>query len=364
MIFQPNVAIAPGRTIENEIINLDMTQREFAERLGISEKHLSQLINGKVWLTFEIAQKLEQITSIPASFWNKLEIKYQEDKARLEMESSLHNQKNLLNKFSCYTELAKFNLVESTRDYLTKIKNLCNFLNVVSLSTITEKEEKTYMIEKLAFRKSYTNKLSQENLACWIKAWEKLVQPTEVEFKQDQIPSIISKLKNLTQNQEIIEEDIIQEILNSIGINILILDHFKEVPINWIARMYKNRPFIQLSRRQKWLDIFWFTLFHELGHIYNWDLKKEDIIVDWDDKVKNDLENSADLFAQNSLIIKGNYEKYIESKHIINTEDLKNLAKIEWVWINIIAGRVSHDLSRKQDNVWQLTSKLRPTIRK
>jgi len=99
-----------------------------------------------------------------------MELKYQEDKARLDMEDSLLNQKNLLNKFSCYSDLVKLNLVENTRDVLKKIKNLCSFLNIVSLETITEKAEKTYMIEKLAFRKSYTNKLSQENLACWIKA--------------------------------------------------------------------------------------------------------------------------------------------------------------------------------------------------
>jgi hypothetical protein len=62
------------------------------------------------------------------------------------------------------------NLVEYSRDSLVKIKNLCDFLNVVSLDIITEKEEKTFMVEKLAFRKSSINKLSPENLACWIKA--------------------------------------------------------------------------------------------------------------------------------------------------------------------------------------------------
>lgn len=363
MSFLPNVAIAPGWTIQNEIINLDMTQREFAERLGISEKHLSQLINGKVWLTFEIAQKLEQITKVPASFWNKLELKYQEDKARLENENSLLNQKNLLSRFSCYAELVKLWLVENTKDVLTRIKSLCNFLNVVSLDIIADRIDRTFMVEKLAFRKSSINKLSPENLACRVKAWEKLVEYTDNEFNNDAILTIIPKLRGLTNNQEKLEFDKIKEILNSIWINFVVLDHFKEVPVNWISRMYKNKPLIQLSRRQKWLDIFWFTLFHEIAHIYNWDLKKETVFVDWDNDIKDDMENLADNCAQKWLISEENYNSLV-SKHRINANDLQELAEKEWIWVNVVAGRIAHELNWKQTDIWRLISKMRPTIKK
>lgn len=363
MSFTPDVAIAPGRTIQNEIVNLEMTQREFAERLWISEKHLSQLINGKVWLTFEIAQKLEQITNIPASFWNKLELKYQEDKARLENENSLLNQKNLLSRFSCYPELVKLKLVEDSKNTLTRIQNLCDFLNVVSLDIITEKQEKTFIVEKLAFRKSSINKLSPENLACWIKAWEKLVETTDNEFNKDAVLEIIPKLKRLTNNQKSLDIEKIKEILNSVWINFIVLDHFKEVPVNWISRMYKNRPLIQLSRRQKWLDIFWFTLFHEVAHIYNWDLKRESVFVDWDDDIKDNMENMADDNAQNWLISEKKFNNLL-LKSKINVDDLQGLAENEWIWVNIVAGRVAHELNKRQPNIWKLTSWLRPTIKK
>lgn len=363
MVFTPNVAIAPWRTIQNEIVNLEMTQREFAERLRISEKHLSQLINGKVWLTFEIAQKLEQITKISASFWNKLELKYQEDRVRLESENTFLSQKNLLNKFSCYSELVKLELVENTRNSITKIKSLCTFLNIVSLDIITEKQAKTFMIEKLAFRKSPINKLSQENLACWIKAWERLVDFTDKEFNHKGILEIIPQLRELTKNQKNLEIDKIKKILNSIWINFIVLDHFKEVPVNWISRLYRNKPLIQLSRRQKRLDIFWFTLFHELAHIYNDDLKKESVLVDWDNNVKTDIEQRSDNFAQNWLIRESSYRNLL-SKSYITVNDLINLANSEWVWLNIVAGRISHDLNSVQPNIWWLISWLRPTIKK
>ncbi len=363
MSFIANIAIAPGRTIQNEIINLEMTQREFAERLWISEKHLSQLINGKVWLTFEIAQKLEQITHIPASFWNKLELKYQEDKARLESENSLLKQKNLLSRFSCYNDLVKLNLVENTRNSLARIKSLCNFLNVVSLDIITEKQEKTFMIEKLAFRKSSINKLSPENFACWIKAWEKLVNFTDNKFNQEAILDIIPKLRELTKNQKTLEIDQIQEILNSVWINFIVLDHFKEVPVNWISRLYKNKPLIQLSKRQKRLDILRFTLFHELAHIYNDDLKKENIFINWDNNIQDDKEQIANTYAQNRLISQDSYNELM-LKSAITLKDLEEMAKHEWIWINIVAWRAAHDLHWRQTNIWTIISELRPTIKK
>ena len=45
-----------------------MTQKEFAQRMDMSEKHISNLINGKVELTIEMALRLEDVFGIPASF--------------------------------------------------------------------------------------------------------------------------------------------------------------------------------------------------------------------------------------------------------------------------------------------------------
>jgi len=55
-----------------------------AQRLGYSEKHISQLINGKVPLTVDAAQRLERVLGSTMDFWLSLEAHYQKHKARLE----------------------------------------------------------------------------------------------------------------------------------------------------------------------------------------------------------------------------------------------------------------------------------------
>ena len=47
------IATPPGATIREQLEDRGMTQKNFALRMNLSEKHVSQLINGDVRLTPE-----------------------------------------------------------------------------------------------------------------------------------------------------------------------------------------------------------------------------------------------------------------------------------------------------------------------
>ena len=49
------IATPPGATIKEQLETRGMSQKEFAFRMGFSEKHVSHLINGDVQLTQETA---------------------------------------------------------------------------------------------------------------------------------------------------------------------------------------------------------------------------------------------------------------------------------------------------------------------
>lgn len=80
------IATPPGATITEQLEERGMTQNEFSKRMGMSEKQISQLMNGDVRVTSDMAEKLELVLGVPADFWNKLESIYQEKlvKAKLE----------------------------------------------------------------------------------------------------------------------------------------------------------------------------------------------------------------------------------------------------------------------------------------
>lgn len=71
------IAIPPGVTIKEQLDDCGMTKKKFASCMGLSEKHVSQLLAGDVHLTPELAERLELVLGLPARFWSNLEAIYQ-----------------------------------------------------------------------------------------------------------------------------------------------------------------------------------------------------------------------------------------------------------------------------------------------
>ena len=80
------IATPLGVTIQEQLDDRGMMQKEFAKRIDISEEYISKLIDGEVYLPPEMAEKLELVLGVPASFWNKLEAIYQEKLAKIRNE--------------------------------------------------------------------------------------------------------------------------------------------------------------------------------------------------------------------------------------------------------------------------------------
>ncbi len=133
------IAIPPGATIKEQLNDRGMTQKEFATRMGMTEKHISRLINGEVHLTPDVAERLEIILGIAADFWNKLEAIYQGKLAKVKRENELDKEKELAKKYP-YKKIAEWKMVPTTNKWEEKVINLCRFFEVSSLKLLQNKE--------------------------------------------------------------------------------------------------------------------------------------------------------------------------------------------------------------------------------
>ncbi len=86
------IAVPPGEEIKEQIGYRNMTNREFAEKMGVSECFISDLLEGDIPLTNEIAVKLEAVLGIDAYFWNGLEEDYREDLAKVNKENKRNEE--------------------------------------------------------------------------------------------------------------------------------------------------------------------------------------------------------------------------------------------------------------------------------
>lgn len=76
--FAPDWVSPPGDTIADVLEERGWTQAELARRLGYTEKHVSQLINGKAAITEDTASRLERALGSTAGFWLRKEAAYRD----------------------------------------------------------------------------------------------------------------------------------------------------------------------------------------------------------------------------------------------------------------------------------------------
>ena len=353
MSYLPNIAIHPGRIIAEELSREGMTQKSLCERMGITEKHLSQIINGEASITVETSLLLENALGGSASFWINLEKKYQETRARIERLSLIKEEITILPTFP-YSELVKRGYVEQTTNKEKRVENLWRFFGVNSLSYIPT-------TEGIAFRKKDEASIKSESIAAWLRCGEleakKQILP---EYSETKLKDLLSNLKLLsTKKPEEYSIEVVKR-LNEAGIALIYISHFPGSGVSGAVRWINNKPVIQLSLYYSWADIFWFNLYHEIGHLVLHGKKEK--FIEFDKKeliLAKDKEDEADKFASDELITPKNYSQFIKSNPIISKGSIIEFAESLKIHPGIVAGRLCHD----QKVNWNTVSSLRPRLK-
>jgi len=71
--------IHPGETIAEAIEDREMSQHDLAVKTGMTEKHISTVINGQKNISPSFAKKLEYALGISSSFWMNLQNNYDQE---------------------------------------------------------------------------------------------------------------------------------------------------------------------------------------------------------------------------------------------------------------------------------------------
>jgi len=117
--------------------------------------------------------------------------------------------------------------------------------------------------------------------------------------------------------------------------------------VRWLS---PDKALVQLSMRGKDDGQFWFSLFHELGHIVHG--RKKGVILESKDCHRSDQESKADQFACDTLIPPAAYKKFLSTLSpdktpdgfaIVNESAIKDFARELRISPGIVVGRLQHD---------------------
>lgn len=331
-----DIAIPPGETLLETIESLGMTQAELAERMGMAKKTINEIIKGTAPITPETALKLESVLGAPARFWMNLEANYQEAKAKIKAEKAIKDEMAITKEIP-YFEMAKHGWIEVTRDDREKVINSRKYFSVSSLHLVSGTMQ-------VAFRKVDKDTTSPYAIAAWLRKGEIEAAKIDCEpFNKDTLQKLIPKFRSLTKKDPEVFVPQLRELLASCGVALVIEPHLSKTYVNGATKwLSKDKVLLQLSLRCSFADIFWFSFFHELGHIIKHN-KKEVFIEKSRDRIQDTLEEEADQFASNTLIPQTLYRKFINSCSYSSRTGIVNFAEDIDVAPFVVIGRMQHD---------------------
>lgn len=351
--YEPNIAVHPGRTLGDTLEALKMTQADLAERVGLAKKTINEIIQGKNPITPESAIRFGAVFGTSATFWNNLQRNYEEVSVRIQVEKDLEEELCLLPRFKCYSELVQWGRVEATRDPKIKVVNLRNFFGISSLKIVPK-------VHAIAFRQTGYKEVAKESLAAWLRCGEIEAQKqTIAKFNKEKLNNSIDELKSLTMQSPKNFSNKLIEICASFGVAVVFTPYFRKTYVNGATKwLNADNALIQLSLRGSYDDIFWFTFFHELGHILKHGKKEQFVEFDYENEdVLREKENETDEFARNALIPKDEYAEFIKQDDF-SISAIRVFADKIVISPGIVAGRLSYETGN-----WTQWSSLRQRLK-
>ncbi|MBH2018498.1 MAG: helix-turn-helix domain-containing protein [Burkholderiales bacterium] len=344
--YAPDWVSPPGDTILDIIEERGWSQVELARRLGYTEKHVSQLVNGKVPLSDEAAMKLELVLGSNAGFWLAREAKYREHCARLEAERAHAEWVVWLDLLPLKALMAAGAIPKTT--LLSKNKpglvGAClRFFGVAS----PDEWRKHYGGMEVAYRRSRQDQSDVGAISAWLRMGEKQAEEADgPKYDKVKFENALKTIRSLTSDSPAVFEPRMRHLLHDAGVAFVLVPGIPGAHVSGVARWINpTRPLIQLSLYGKTNDKFWFTFFHEAAHILlhaNSQAEKKSIFLDDPSAGQSDdsHEHEANEWAGDYLIARSFSAELASLK---SRAAVIAFAQKMAIHPGIVVGRLQHD---------------------
>ena len=333
-----NNMIHPGKYLLKELELCGMSQKELSVRTGMSEKHISTVINGRKGISVGFAKKLEYALGMDAMQWLEWQAEYEKQ---------------------CLDFEEQYGITQGEIDVLKRIKEIMSYLEERGYTDSCDNEDERVLearkamgvanllsISEISYNAAYRAQIRKNaNVDVYVLyAWQRLCEKETVNISVNSGLDITRLNDSLQHIKSLMFKNIndISQELSSVfadcGIAFKIVRNFTGAPVQGFIRTIddENRIILCMTLRGKRADRFWFTLFHEIGHIINGDAGIR--FVDFK-SVKNDMEDAADRFAQETLINTEDYREFLLKKDY-SLRAIQRFAKEQQVQPYIVIGRM------------------------
>lgn len=330
--WSPDWATHPGQHLEEYLEAREMSQAELARLTGLTPKLISTVVSGKNPVTPDTALKLERVLGLKADTWLSLQSRFDLHVAQ-NAESSVPQE--FLSLFPIKELVARG--VLPAKEKASELGNaLLSFLGIGSPGVLATR------IEGLCVRhrQSAKAKSSPEHVLSWLLLGETRARKMNVgPFSADKFQFALSEIRKLTVLPPEKFQGRMVELCREAGVALVFEPPISKTFVYGSARWFDNdRALIQMSLRMKFNDHFWWTFFHEAGHIVLHRGKNfaDDVTLDGDT-----FETEANKFAQQLLVPNDSWNSFL-SAHPNSKAKVEQFARAIEIHPGIVVGMLQH----------------------
>lgn len=298
--FEPTWITPPGSTVLDLLRERKMPVGELAHAVHKDANAVSRLLYGIEPLTADWAESLAKVVGASVAFWLKREEIYRTDLSRLCQVSATDAGGDWIRALPV-KDMVRFGWIEQGSSTRETHLNACAFLGV----TTAESFHRRYrdLLAGSAYRTSKAFEALPAAVAAWLRKGE--IEASGIDcapWSATQLRAEIGDIRLLSREKDpSVFLPQLKAILASCGVAMVIARALEGCRASGVTRFLSpTKALIQLSFRYLSDDQFWFTLFHELGHVL---LHGQDrLFLEMDDDEQSVAEEEADNFALETLL--------------------------------------------------------------
>lgn len=297
--FNPDWLSPPGETISDILHERNVTAQTFAGTIGKPVDEVLGLIEGREIITPCLARKLESTLGGSVQFWLAREKRYREG---LKTFASLANDSDTQRWVESlpFKDMVRFGWVPTAKDLPEKVIACLRFFGVRDLSAW--KQSYKPVLESAVFRTSAAFESTPGAVAAWFRRGEQESASITCEsWNVERLHQVLKDLRALTREPDPkVFLPRVRELLCACGVAVVVLRAPAGCRASGATRFITaKKALMLLSFRHLSDDQFWFSVFHEAGHLL---LHKDRVMVDAPDMPSSKEEEEANAFAAKILV--------------------------------------------------------------
>jgi HTH-type transcriptional regulator/antitoxin HigA len=336
--FQPDWFSKPGDTLLSLMEQRELTTEALARKLGCERSVVEGILSGAVAVDEKLAGGLSKHVGGTPSFWRARQTKYLEALSRTASAVPKERGSEWIRQFP-HRDIANYGWVDRNAKQDELIQAYLAYFGVNTPQEWSDRYERS--MHETAFRTSPTFNSKVGAISAWLRRGELEAAAVPcAAWHPERLRKSIEEIRVLTKTRSLgYFLPRVRKFCAEAGVAVVFVRAPSGCRASGATRFIsRNKAMVILSFRYLSDDHFWFTFFHELGHLL---LHKASMtFIDGEPGISGELEAEANSFAADVLIPPGRRDELMDLP--AKSDRIIRYAVSVGVSAGIVVGQMQH----------------------